>query len=339
MESIVRARFSEPDPVITARNLGKTYEFHRQPQGLMGAIRSLFHRELTSVQAVHGLDLEVRRGEIVGLLGPNGAGKTTVVKMLCGLLEPTAGTLSVCGERPSDRSSSFLSRISVIFGQKAMLWWDVSTRESLRIHRSMYGIPSGDFSEAVGSLGELLGITGILDTPVRNLSLGQRMRCELALALLHGPTLLFADEPTIGLDVEAKVVVRNLFREINQTFGTTILLTSHDMNDVEALCDRVIVINAGRMAFDGDLTELRAHADIPREVVLTYRDAPRLPPDVLWASIENGARSVRLRLGNEPFAELVQTATRWGDLLDVRIVEAGLDEVMAKVFGDRGRRP
>lgn len=332
------ARVLESDLVIEAQKLSKTYNFYRQPQGLLSAIRSLFHRELTSVQAVSGLDLNVKRGEIIGLLGPNGAGKTTIVKMMCGLLAPTGGSLSVCGERPADRSYAFLSQISVIFGQKAMLWWDVSTRESLKIHRSMYEISPSDFLATVGQLGDLLGITEILDTPVRNLSLGQRMRCELALALLHRPTLLFADEPTIGLDVEAKLVVRNLFRDINRTFGTTIVLTSHDMNDVEALSERVIIIKGGLAAFDGNLTALRAHANIPKTVVLNYRDVPQLPSELLPA-VEHGSHSVRLRLGDEPIAELLHAASRWGELLDFRIVEAGLDEVMSKVFSDGGNRP
>ena len=338
-EFTLRTRSSAPEPVIKARNLGKTYEFYRQPQGLLGAVRSLFHRELTSVRAVRDVDLTVGRGEVIGLLGPNGAGKTTIVKMLCGLLVPTDGSLEVCGERPADRSYAFLSRISVIFGQKAMLWWDVSTRESLKIHRSMYEISRSDFAATVAQLGDLLGITDILDTPVRHLSLGQRMRCELALALLHRPTLLFADEPTIGLDVEAKVTVRNLFREINRTFGTTIVLTSHDMNDVEALTDRVVIIKEGSATFDGDLAELRALADIPAEVVLTYRDAPHLPSDLAHHSREDGARDVRLRLGDRTVPELVRTAALWGELVDFRVVDAGLDEVMSKVFSaDGGHR-
>jgi viologen exporter family transport system ATP-binding protein len=334
----VRARVSESELVIEARNLSKAYEFYRQPQGLSGAVRSIFRRELTSVQAVSGLDLSVRRGEVIGLLGPNGAGKTSIVKMLCGLLVPSGGSLSVCGHWPPDRAYAFLSRISVIFGQKAMLWWDVSTRESLKIHRSMYEISGSDFSATVRELGDLLGITDILDTPVRNLSLGQRMRCEIALALLHRPRLLFADEPTLGLDVEAKLVVRNLFRDINRTFGTTIVLTSHDMSDVEALSERVVIIKGGLAAFDGSLTALRARAGLPKEVVLSYRDAPRLPPERLGASIGNGPHRVRLRLGGEPVGELVQAASRWGELLDFRVVEASLDEVMSKVFRDAGSR-
>ncbi len=258
----------ESSPVIAAHNLSRSYEFFRQPTGLSGALRSLVHREPTRVQAVDGLDLTVHRGEVIGLLGPNGAGKTTIVKMMCGLLRPTSGSLSVCGYPPADRSYQFLSRISVIFGQKAMLWWDVSTRESLRIHCSMYEIPPADFAATVAQLGELLGITDILDTPVRNLSLGQRMRCELALALLHRPILLFADEPSIGLDVEAKLVVRRLFREVNQALGTTIVLTSHDMDDVEALTDRIVIVTGGRATFDGSLGALRARTGLPNEARL-----------------------------------------------------------------------
>ncbi|MEN3614216.1 ATP-binding cassette domain-containing protein [Plantactinospora sp. ZYX-F-223] len=327
---------SGSESVISASDLSKRYDFYRQPQGLRGALRSLVRRELTSVQAVARLDLTVARGEIIGLLGPNGAGKTTIVKMMSGLLVPTGGKLNVCGHRPADRSYRFLSQISVIFGQKAMLWWDVSTRESLKIHRSMYEISPGDFAATVERLGELLGITEILDTPVRNLSLGQRMRCELALALLHRPALLFADEPTIGLDVEAKLVVRRLFRDINRTFGTTIVLTSHDMSDVEALTERVVIVTGGRATFDGNLTDLRARAGIPTEVVLNYRERPQLPPEVALASVEADPHSVRLRLGDEPIGELVQTATRWGELVDLRIVEPGLDEVMSKMFSESG---
>jgi ABC-2 type transport system ATP-binding protein len=228
----------------------------------------------------------------------------------------------VCGYRPADRSYPFLSQISVIFGQKAMLWWDVSTRESLKIHRSMYEISRGDFAATVAELGELLDITEILDTPVRNLSLGQRMRCELALALLHRPTLLFADEPTIGLDVEAKLIVRNLFRDINRTFGTTIVLTSHDMSDVEALSERVVIVTGGRATFEGNLADLRARADLPKEAVLTYSDA----------------RVERRPLGPEPIGELIQAAAQSGELIDFRVVEPGLDEVMSKVFSESRAR-
>ena len=212
-------------------------------------------------QAVDGVDLAVRTGSVYGVLGPNGAGKTTTIKMLCGLLRPTDGELEVLGHRPSRRGFDFLSRISVVFGQKSMLWWDVSTYDSLVIHREMYAIPKPRFDRSVDDLAERLGIQDILHVPVRKLSLGQRMRCELVLALLHGPELLFADEPTVGLDVVAKLSVRTFLAELNRDLGTTIVLTSHDMNDVAALCERVVVINHGVTSFDGDITALRGRAD------------------------------------------------------------------------------
>jgi ABC-2 type transport system ATP-binding protein len=248
-------------PAIQTKALTKTYRYTEQRPGLGGAVRGLLRPDRRERVAVDALDLTVPRGQVIGLLGPNGAGKTTTIKMLCGLLRPSGGELEVLGHRPSRRGYDFLSRISVVFGQKSMLWWDVSTYDSLLIHKEMYALPRPRFEQTVADLSERLQINGILNIPVRKLSLGQRMRCELMLALLHGPELLFADEPTVGLDVVAKLAVRTFLAELNRDLGTTIVLTSHDMNDVAALCDRVLVINHGRPVFDGDLAALRARAD------------------------------------------------------------------------------
>jgi ABC-2 type transport system ATP-binding protein len=249
------------EPAIHTEALTKTYRYTEQQPGLAGAVRGLFRPDRRERLAVDSLQLTVPRGQIIGLLGPNGAGKTTTIKMLCGLLRPTSGELEVLGHRPARRGYDFLSRISVVFGQKSMLWWDVSTYDSLLIHREMYAIPKPRFDHTVADLAERLQVTDILNIPVRKLSLGQRMRCELILALLHGPDLLFADEPTVGLDVVAKLSVRTFLAELNRDLGTTIVLTSHDMNDVAALCERVAVINHGRTIFDGDLIALRSRAD------------------------------------------------------------------------------
>jgi ABC-2 type transport system ATP-binding protein len=249
------------EPAIRAEGLTKTYRYTEQSPGLTGALKGLIRPDRRERLAVDALELTVPRGQIIGLLGPNGAGKTTTIKMLCGLLRPTDGRLEVLGHRPSRRGFDFLSRISVVFGQKSMLWWDVSTYDSLVIHREMYAIPKPRFDRSVDDLAERLGIQDLLHIPVRKLSLGQRMRCELVLALLHGPDLLFADEPTVGLDVVAKPSVRTFLAELNRDLGTTIVLTSHDMNDVAALCERVVVINHGVTIFDGDLTALRGQAD------------------------------------------------------------------------------
>jgi len=248
-------------PAIHTEALTKTYRYTEQQPGLGGAVKGLFRPDRRERTAVDSLDLTVPKGQIIGLLGPNGAGKTTTIKMLCGLLRPTSGELEVLGHRPARRGYDFLSRISVVFGQKSMLWWDVSTYDSLLIHREMYAIPRPRFEATTKDLAERLQVGDLLHIPVRKLSLGQRMRCELILALLHRPDLLFADEPTVGLDVVAKLAVRTFLAELNRDLGTTIVLTSHDMNDVEALCQRIAVINHGRTIFDGDLTALREKAD------------------------------------------------------------------------------
>jgi ABC-2 type transport system ATP-binding protein len=246
---------------IRTEALTKIYRYTEQQPGLAGAVKGLFRPDRRERTAVDTLDLTVPKGQIIGLLGPNGAGKTTTIKMLCGLLRPTSGELEVLGHQPAKRGYDFLSRISVVFGQKSMLWWDVSTYDSLLIHREMYAIPKPRFEATTQDLAERLQVQDLLNIPVRKLSLGQRMRCELILALLHGPDLLFADEPTVGLDVVAKLAVRTFLAELNRDLGTTIVLTSHDMNDVEALCQRIAVINHGRTIFDGDLQALREKAD------------------------------------------------------------------------------
>jgi ABC-2 type transport system ATP-binding protein len=249
------------EPAIHTEALTKTYRYTEQQPGLAGAVKGLFRPDRRERTAVDTLDLTVPKGQIIGLLGPNGAGKTTTIKMLCGLLRPTSGELEVLGHQPAKRGYDFLSRISVVFGQKSMLWWDVSTYDSLLIHREMYAIPKARFEATTQDLAERLQVQDLLNIPVRKLSLGQRMRCELILALLHGPDLLFADEPTVGLDVVAKLAVRTFLAELNRDLGTTIVLTSHDMSDVEALCQRIAVINHGRTIFDGDLQALREKAD------------------------------------------------------------------------------
>jgi ABC-2 type transport system ATP-binding protein len=260
------------DDAIRATQLTKVYKYSEQAPGLKGAVKGLFKPVRRERTAVDALSLTVPKGQVIGLLGPNGAGKTTTIKMLCGLLRPTGGELEVLGHQPHKRSFDFLSRISVVFGQKSMLWWDVSTYDSLLIHREMYALPKPTFDASVAELTERLDVADLINIPVRKLSLGQRMRCELVLALLHGPDLLFADEPTVGLDVVAKLALRNFLAELNRDHGTTIVLTSHDMSDVAALCQRIALIDHGVLGFDGDLQELRQrsgqHADADLDQVL-----------------------------------------------------------------------
>lgn len=247
---------SSKSPVITARSLGKTYRRHHQAPGVRGALAAFLHRRTEHHEALAPLDLEIAPGEFVGLLGPNGAGKTTMVKLCCGLVRPSTGTLQVLGHEPARRHPTFLQQIAVVFGQKSMLWWDVPTADSMLVHKAMYELDDATYTARVAELTEVLNLANVLDVPVRRLSLGERMRCELALALLHSPRLLFADEPTIGLDVTAKQALRTMLARANQDLGTTVVLTSHDMTDVQALCRRILLVRKGHLAFDGDLDAL-----------------------------------------------------------------------------------
>ncbi len=320
---------------IRAHQLTKHYTYTEQAPGLAAALKGLVRPQRRERLAVDRLDLTVPEGQIIGLLGPNGAGKTTTIKMMCGLLRPSDGDLEVLGFTPARRPFDFLRQISVVFGQKSMLWWDVSTYESLVIHRRMYELSMPVFRSAVADLAARLRVEAFLNVPVRKLSLGQRMRCELMLALLHGPRLLFADEPTVGLDVVAKLNVRTFLAEINRDLGTTIVLTSHDMDDVAALCQRVAVVDNGVVEFDGDLSALRAKVRPKKQVILTYRN-PVVVPAALGTELSvlpsDDARLVRLDVPRDRLPDLLAEAADWGQLVDVEVRDADLDHVMADVF-------
>jgi ABC-2 type transport system ATP-binding protein len=242
--------------VIRARDLRKHFKVHRRPPGLAAAIKSVFHRTYDVVKAVDGVSFTIERGERVGFLGPNGAGKTTTLKCLAGLLHPTAGEVEVEGARPEKREPDFLRRITLVMGQKQQLIWDLPAADTYAMNRALFDVPQAQFDETMRELTELLGLAELITKPVRQLSLGERMKCELACALLHRPTTLFLDEPTIGLDVSMQLAIREFIRDYNQRHDATVLLTSHYMDDVVALCPRVIVIDGGKIIHDGDLRVL-----------------------------------------------------------------------------------
>jgi ABC-2 type transport system ATP-binding protein len=328
------------EPAVRCADLRKTYIFHEQSPGVSGALRDLFRRQRRERVALTGLNLEVPPGQILGLLGPNGAGKTTTIKMLCGLLRPTSGQVDVLGFRPTAREFEFLRNISVVFGQKSMLWWDVSCYDSLLVHKQMYDLTRVEFNASVSELGELLDVGSILQVPVRKLSLGERMRCELMLALLHRPRLLFADEPTVGLDVVAKAKVRDFLSRVNTELGTTILLTSHDMDDVETLCHRVVVINRGAQCFDGDLATLRRSLRPRKQVRVSFTDAlpglPALPDGVRVVDIQE--RLLHLEVERDCLAVALAAVTSWGPVTDLDVTDADLDEVMTELFTSEARQ-
>jgi ABC-2 type transport system ATP-binding protein len=241
---------------ITVNGLSKTYQVTDREGGFGAAVRSFFRRKFKDVKAVQDVSFSIRAGEIVGFLGPNGAGKTTTLKMLSGLLYPTSGNAYVLGYTPWDRHPGYLRAMTLVMGQRNRLSWDIPAADSFLLNKAIYRIPDEDYRRNLNELDELLDLTPIIRKPVRNLSLGERMKCELAAALLHRPAVLFLDEPTIGLDISAQVRIRSFLKEYNRRNGATIVLTSHYMADVTALCERIIIIHHGQLKYDGKLTDL-----------------------------------------------------------------------------------
>jgi ABC-2 type transport system ATP-binding protein len=243
--------------MIESRHLTKTFQVAHKEPGLAGALKGLFHREYREVHAVRDITFSIKEGELVGFLGPNGAGKTTTLKMLAGLLHPSSGEASVLGYVPWKRERPFQQQLTMVMGQRTQLWWDLPAWDSFLLNREIYEIPKTQFDETVAELSKLLEIHELLDVPVKKLSLGERMKAELACSLLHRPKVLLLDEPTIGLDVVMQKKVRDFILAYNQRWKATILLTSHNMDDVAELCSRVILINHGQLLFDGSLPEIK----------------------------------------------------------------------------------
>lgn len=242
--------------IIEVKNLSKSFNIYKKAPGLSGAIKSLFSRKYEKKSAVSDVSFSIEEGELIGFIGPNGAGKTTTLKMLSGLLYPSGGNVSVLGFNPFDRKKNFLKQISLVMGQKNQLWWDLPAMDTFLLNKEIYEISDADFKKRVEELTELLDVKDIVHVQVRKLSLGQRMKCELIAALIHQPKILFLDEPTIGLDVVVQEKLRNFIKEYNTKYKSTILLTSHYMRDVKHLCSRVIVINYGKIIYDGNLDTL-----------------------------------------------------------------------------------
>ena len=246
--------------MIEMKGISKTYRVRRREAGLGNAVRSLFSREYTEIPALKSMSFTIPDGQIVGYIGPNGAGKSTTIKILSGILRPDGGMCSVDGLVPWEDRREHVARLGVVFGQRSQLWWDVPVMESFLLLRDIYRVGEREFRENLDRLTELLDLGELLRTPARMLSLGQRMRCEIAAALLHGPRVLFLDEPTIGLDAVSKLKVRSFILEQNRLCGTTVLLTTHDMQDIDALCSRVLLIGKGQLLLDGDTARIRSMA-------------------------------------------------------------------------------
>ncbi|HYL69386.1 MAG TPA: ATP-binding cassette domain-containing protein [Candidatus Limnocylindria bacterium] len=261
-----------PDSLIYVNDLCKHFRtFHRR-EGVWGSIQNLFVRDYKKVAAVDRVSFSIERGEMVGYIGPNGAGKSTTIKMLTGILVPTSGEIRINGYVPFRQRRQYVKTIGVVFGQRTQLWWDIAVIESFKLLRRIYDVPQRDFEARMERFDQILNIRDYLHTPVRKLSLGERMRCDLAAALLHNPPLLFLDEPTIGLDVVAKDHIRQFLRAINREFRTTVLLTTHDLDDIEELCRRIMIIDHGRVLYDGPLADLKQRLLRTKQIKFVLKD-------------------------------------------------------------------
>ncbi len=318
-------------PVIHIHELSKTYEVTERESGLKASVRSLVKRRQEEVQAVDRISFDLAAGEIVGFLGPNGAGKTTTLKMLSGLLYPTAGEVTVLGFVPSRRQNPFLRQITLVMGQRNQLVWDIPAMDSFELNRAIYRIPPGDYRQTLDELTELLELAPLLRKPVRNLSLGERMKCEIAAALLHRPQVVFLDEPTIGLDVTMQRRIRDFLAEYNRRFGATVLLTSHYMADVEALCKRVVVIHHGRLLFDGNLTSLVSRFTA-HKTVLVQLDEPGLDLSRYGEVLSSEDGRYTLRVPKEDTARLTGRLLAELPVIDLLVEEPPIEEVIERVF-------
>jgi ABC-2 type transport system ATP-binding protein len=323
--------------MITVENLQKHFRISKHHRGLWGAMRNLVEHEVQIVRAVDGVSFQIQPGELVGYLGPNGAGKSTTIKMLTGLLVPSGGVIQVNGFVPWRDRERYVARIGAVFGQRTTLWWDLPVIESLDLLQFIYRMPAERFQRNLAEFRQLLELDAFLNSPVRSLSLGQRMRADLCAAILHDPDLLFLDEPTIGLDVVAKERIRQFIAHINQERGTTILLTTHDLSDVEKLCDRVLIIDHGRLLFDGQLETLLTRFGGKRELVVDLAE-PYADVAVDGAEVaeRDGLRiTYRFERNAVTASELIGRLSQRYRLRDLSVREPEIEATVRRIYEER----
>lgn len=299
----------------------------------MGSLKSIIWRDSYEIEAVKDVSFEIEQGEFVGFIGPNGAGKTTTLKCLSGLLYPTSGVVNVLGFTPWNRDREFLKKISLVMGQKNQLWWDLPAIDSFLLNKEIYQIPEDKFRKRLTDLVELLEIGDIIDVQVRKLSLGQRMKCELAASLLHSPRVVFLDEPTIGLDVVMQKKLRNFFKEYNENFNTTIMLTSHYMEDVKELCKRVIIIDKGEVVYDGDLDELvKKYVTYKNISFVTNKSVDLMDVEELGEVIEHEGHNFVVSVPRADVPAVSAAILKGLPVEDLEIREISLDDVVRQIF-------
>lgn len=318
---------------IQVSHLSKHFRIYKKAPGLVGSFRSFFKRDYELSKAVDDISFTIEQGELVGFIGPNGAGKTTTLKCLSGLIYPSGGTVNVLGYTPFEREHSFLKQIALVMGQKNQLWWDLPALDSFMLYKEIYDIDDQEFKKIIADLSDLMDLHDILTVQVRKLSLGQRMKCELAAQLLHRPKILFLDEPTIGLDLVVQQRMRAFIKEYNKKYTSTILLTSHYMNDVKELCKRVIIINHGRLLYDGKLSDIVSkHTQLKKitvifEHIIDREELIKIAPIVLYAQ-----EQVVFEVDKDKTASLTNHLLSQYQVRDLTIEEPQIEEIIGKVF-------
>jgi ABC-2 type transport system ATP-binding protein len=325
-------------PIIQVRQLTKSYRVYRKREGLGESIRGLFRREYKEVEAVRGIDLDVQQGELVAFLGPNGAGKTTTLKLLSGVISPTSGSATVMGFVPWQRKNEYRRRFALVMGQKNQLWWDLPAQESYRLHQQIYGVPREQFDKTLAELTEMLDVGRLLSQPVRELSLGERMKMELIAALLHSPEVLFLDEPTIGLDVIAQHSIQQFLRFYQEQRKTTVLLTSHYMKDVAALCKRVVIIAGGRIEYDGSLSGIIDKFSGHKIITLQFADGHCPALSALGEVLDETWPKARIRVPRGDVPRVLAEVLRDNPIEDVAVEDVPLEEVIAEQFRESSEK-
>jgi len=320
--------------VITVQDLSKTFRVAERSSGLGQAFKSLFHPRYKTVEALKDISFTIPQGEIVGYIGPNGAGKSTTIKVMSGILVPDQGTCSIMGYTPWEQRVSYVKHIGVVFGQRSQLWWDVPVIDSFELLRDIYAVPQTEYRSNLALLTELLALEPMLGTPVRQLSLGQRMRCEIAASLLHSPSVLFLDEPTIGLDAMSKLAVREFIRMINKERGVTVILTTHDMSDIEALASRILLIGKGRLLHDGSLQALRSQFGAIKTITAEFRpaSAPAIIAGATTLSWSPERAEFQVDTSQVAISTILAALSEQVELLDVSIDAQPIEDLIMQLY-------
>ena len=320
--------------MISFRDITMTYKVAKREQGLGAALKSLVKREYTYIEALKNTSFSIGQGEIIGYIGPNGAGKSTTIKILSGILVPTSGSCSVLGRTPWENRIAHVKHIGVVFGQRSQLMWDIPVIDSFELLRDIYRVDDVRYQKNLDELVEIFSLEEFIRTPVRQLSLGQRMRCEIAASLLHSPQILFLDEPTIGLDAVSKVAVRNFIKRINRENGVTVLLTTHDMGDVDALTDRVMLIGKGQILYDGSFAQMKSKYSALSILTVTYDGREEIPPlaDVTLVSSENGRAVLSVDTGKVSVSQVISQLSEAVAVHSIDVEARPIEEIIAQVY-------